>query len=76
MRRVRLTEAAPSPDPYELIDSREVARMLGCCVKTVYAMFQRGELTFARVGREYRTTRYAVMRDLGLEARPGSGRWR
>lgn len=71
MRRVEeVARPEPGPDPYELLDSAGVARMLGCCVKTVYRMFGDGTLTYARVGREYRTTRRAVMRDLGLE-----GRW-
>lgn len=67
MRRVPRVEPGPAgPDPYELIDAREAARFLGCCVKTVYSMFQSGELTSARVGRSYRTTRHAILRDLGL----------
>lgn len=53
-------------DPYELIDARGAAGFLGCCVKTVYKMFQDGRLTYARVGNEYRTTRHAIVRDLGL----------
>lgn len=68
MRRVE--EVADPPrggDPYELLDARGVAGMLGCCVKTVYSMFRTGRLSYALVGREYRTTRRAVLRDLGLE---------
>ena len=62
-----MTRPGRGGDPYELLDSKGVAKMLGCCVKTVYSMFQEGRLTCVRVGREYRTTRRAVLRDLGLE---------
>lgn len=49
------------------MDVPETARFLGVCDETVRRMFRDGRLTFARVGRAYRTTPWRVMRDLGLD---------
>ena len=65
-------------DPWRLMDVHETAGFIGVCDETVRRMFRDGRLTFARVGREYRTTPWRVLRDLGLDpdgdAAPPPGR--
>lgn len=45
----------------------DVASYLGCCEETVRRMFRDGRLSSTRIGREYVTTKYRILQDLGLE---------
>lgn len=62
MRRDRV-----SADPLGLLDVREVARLLGRHPRTVLRMYHDGRLSYVMVGRQYMTTRWRLVRDLGIE---------
>ena len=51
----------PSPEPPLLVDSREAARLLGCCERTLWGLTRDGKLPVVRLGRAVRYSRTTLM---------------
>lgn len=62
-----------SADPLGLLDVREVARLLNRHPRTVLRMYHDGRLSYVMVGRQYMTTRWRLVRDLGIWEDDGHG---
>lgn len=60
-------------EPLGLLDVREVARLIGRHPRTVLRMYHDGRLSYVMVGRQYMTTRWRLVRDLGIQEDEGHG---
>jgi excisionase family DNA binding protein len=62
----------PAPSKRDILNVHGIAALLAVSTDTVYELLQSGELPGRKVGREWRTTRNAVMRWLENTMTPGT----
>ncbi len=55
------TITPPPPEPPLLVDSREAARLLACCERTLWGLTRDGKLPAIRMGRAVRYSRATLL---------------